>query len=162
MKVFFPIKVINRYKYNFPSNRLSYLFPFKETKNNPAFLKILNNELERLVPLEVGKHCSSEKCKELGATLKKCYYADIELSISNITTYTEVCLIKILKSLEINKNFLTQLISDKMFFHAVHRTILSRLNSENSGPIYLLRCAFDSAWMALAKNMFADRGIKGK
>lgn len=49
-----------------------------------------------------------------------------------------------------------------MFFHAVHRTILSRLNIENSGPIYFLRCAFDSEWMALAKNLFADRGIKGK
>lgn len=82
---------IQIYTFNFlPKSTIIY-FPFIEAKNNPVFLKILNNEPERLVPLEVEKHCTSEKCKELGATLKKCYYGDTELSNASITTYTQVC-----------------------------------------------------------------------
>lgn len=95
-----------------------------------------------MVPWDLEPNRTSDKCKEHGATFKKFYYGNTEPSWSSIFTYT-------------------QLIGDKLFWHGIHRTLLSRLAQPNSGPSYLMRFDFDSDIMSLSKYMFAGRNIKG-
>lgn len=53
------------------------------------------------------------------------------------------------------------MIGDKLFWHGIHRSILSRMSYEHVAPTYLLRFDYDSEVMNLSKFMFAGRGIKG-
>lgn len=50
---------------------------------------------------------------------------------------------------------------DKIFWHGIHRTLLSRLSFPDSGPTYLMRFDFDSLIMNYAKFVFCGKGPKG-
>lgn len=53
--------------------------------------------------------------------------------------------------------------SDKIFWHGIHRIILSRLNRTlNGGPTYLYRFNFDSPFFNLCRIMFCGQDVRGK
>lgn len=50
---------------------------------------------------------------------------------------------------------------DKLFWHGIHRTILSRQSFPDAGPTYLMRFNFDSDVMNIARHLFAGKNVKG-
>lgn len=51
---------------------------------------------------------------------------------------------------------------DKIFWHGIHRALLSRLSFPDAGSTYFMRFDFDSPIMNYAKFVFAGRDVKGK
>lgn len=50
--------------------------------------------------------------------------------------------------------------TDSGFWHGIHRTVLSRVNSKDAGPTYLYRFSFDSCF-SLVKLLVCGHGMKG-
>lgn len=51
--------------------------------------------------------------------------------------------------------------TDKLFWHGVHRTILSRMNSLERGPTYVYRFAFDSPTFNHYRVLMCGKEIRG-
>lgn len=100
------------------------LFAYKGATSNPILFEHLG-DFEHYVPLELDIARDSPKGKEFGRRLKEFYYHDEKPSLANIETFINI-------------------VSDQLFWHGVHRTILSRLSKKNSGHTYLYRFNVDS------------------
>lgn len=51
--------------------------------------------------------------------------------------------------------------SDKLFWHGVHRAILSRINSLEKGPTWVYRFNFDSAFFNHYRVIMCGKGVRG-
>lgn len=61
----------------------------------------------------------------------------------------------------LNPPFILQLMTDKLFWHGVHRTILSRMNSLERGATYVYRFAFDSPTFNHYRVLMAGKEVRG-
>lgn len=55
----------------------------------------------------------------------------------------------------------TQLMTDKLFLHGLHRTILSRLNSKKPSKTFLYRFSVDSDTYNHYRIVFCDKNVRG-
>lgn len=117
------------------------LFSLSEIKENPAILSNLK-DFEYLVPLELDLVRTSQRCKEFGKKLKKHYYGDTEPSFEN------------------RDGYLT-LMTDKLFWHGLHRTIYGRINSKTTAKTYVYRFSVDSETYNHYRIYFCDKNVRG-
>ena len=66
------------------------LLVYKETKKHAHRLEGLSAAFERTVPFDLETDRTSNRCKELGAALKKFYFGYTELSMATIDSYVKV------------------------------------------------------------------------
>ncbi|XP_062544107.1 esterase B1-like [Armigeres subalbatus] len=117
------------------------LFSLSEIKENPAIMNNLK-DFEYFVPLELDLVRTSAKCKEFGIRLKKHYYGDTAPSFEN------------------REGYLT-LMTDKLFWHGLHRTIYSRINSKKASKTYVYHFTVDSATYNHYRIYFCDKNVRG-
>ncbi|XP_058838420.1 esterase B1-like [Topomyia yanbarensis] len=117
------------------------LFCLSGIKENPSIMSNLKN-FEYLVPLDLDLVRTSQQCKELGMRLKKFYYGDSEPSLEN------------------RDGYLT-LMTDKLFWHGVHRTICSRMNLQKNANTYVYRFSVDSDTYNHYRINFCDKNVRG-
>ncbi|XP_055628008.1 esterase B1-like [Toxorhynchites rutilus septentrionalis] len=117
------------------------LFFMDEIKENPSMMSNLR-DFEHLVPLELDPVRSLPSCKERGIRLKKFYYGDVEPSYEN-------------------RNGYLTLMSDKLIWHGLHRTIYSRINSGKSGHTYVYHFSVDSETYNHYRIYFCDKNVRG-
>nr|CAA88030.1 estalpha2 esterase [Culex quinquefasciatus] len=117
------------------------LFCLNGIKENPSIMSNLK-DFEYLVPLELDLVRTSQRCKEVGKQMKKFYYGETEPSFEN------------------REGYLT-LMTDKLFLHGLHRTILSRLNSKKPSKTFLYRFSVDSDTYNHYRIVFCDKNVRG-
>uniref|UniRef100_A0A182M0X3 Carboxylic ester hydrolase n=1 Tax=Anopheles culicifacies TaxID=139723 RepID=A0A182M0X3_9DIPT len=117
------------------------LFALSTIKENPAIMDNLKN-FEYLVPMELELVRSSQVCREYGLRLKKFYYGETEPSFEN------------------REGYLT-LMTDKLFWHGIHRTIQSRNSSQKGAKTFVYRFAVDSETYNHYRIYFCDRNVRG-
>lgn len=117
------------------------LFSLSEIKDNPSIMENLK-DFEYLVPLELDLVRTSHRCKEFGNRLKKHYYGDTEPSFEN------------------RDGYLT-LMTDKLFWHGLHRTIYGRINSKKLAKTYVYRFSVDSDTYNHYRIYFCDKNVRG-
>ncbi|XP_055604380.1 uncharacterized protein LOC129752629 [Uranotaenia lowii] len=117
------------------------LFCLDGIKQNPSIMTSLDN-FEYLVPLELDLVRTSQRCKELGKRLKTFYYGTTEPSFEN------------------KDGYLT-LMTDKLFWHGLHRTLCSRVNSKTEAKTYIYRFSVDSEKYNHYRIYFCDKNVRG-
>lgn len=135
------------------------LYCYTEAKKDPRILKELGN-CEYIVPLEFGLNRESDQCIELGKKIKEFYFGDKEPSEDTIFQYTEVYLTPI-QIIAYEFKICFQIMTDKLFWHGLHRTILSRLQNAKDAATYVYRFNFDSPTFNHFKLLFCGKGIPG-
>lgn len=111
-----------------------------EIRRRPITLDEVKN-CEYLVPNELGLDRTSEKCLELGLRIKKAHFGDEECSSETSMQYLE-------------------LLSYKMFWHGITRTVMSRLEFSKA-PTYLYRFEFDSPFFNQIRSLICGKGQTG-
>ncbi|XP_055847644.1 esterase B1-like [Episyrphus balteatus] len=111
-----------------------------EIRRRPITLDEVKN-CEYLVPNDLGLERNSEKCQEFGLRLKKAYFGDEGCSLKTSMQYLE-------------------LLSYKMFWHGISRTVQSRLEYSKA-PTYLYRFEFDSPFFNQIRNLICGKGHTG-
>ncbi|XP_035789875.1 esterase B1-like [Anopheles albimanus] len=117
------------------------LFCLNGIKENPSIMDNLK-DFEYLVPLELELVRTSQACKEYGLKLKRFYYGDTEPSFEN-------------------RNGYLTLMTDKLFWHGLHRTIYGRIASSKPAKTYVYRFAVDSDTYNHYRIYFCDRNVRG-
>uniref|UniRef100_A0A182QUV2 Carboxylic ester hydrolase n=1 Tax=Anopheles farauti TaxID=69004 RepID=A0A182QUV2_9DIPT len=117
------------------------LFCLSAIKENPAIMDSLK-DFEYLVPNELELVRGSQKCREYGLKLKKFYYGDTQPSFEN-------------------KNGYLTLMTDKLFWHGLHRTIYARINSKRTSKTFVYRFSVDSETYNHYRIYFCDRDVRG-
>ncbi|XP_050092817.1 esterase B1-like [Anopheles aquasalis] len=117
------------------------LFCLSGIKENPSIMDNLK-DFEYLVPLELELVRTSQACKEYGLKLKRFYYGDTEPSFEN-------------------RNGYLQLMTDKLFWHGLHRTIYGRIASSKPAKTFVYRFAVDSDTYNHYRIYFCDRNVPG-
>ncbi|XP_053667301.1 esterase B1-like [Anopheles marshallii] len=117
------------------------LFCLSSIKENPAIMENLKN-FEYLVPTELELVRASQLCREYGLRLKKFYYGETKPSFDN------------------RDGYLT-LMTDKLFWHGIHRTIYSRTRSPKVANTFVYRFAVDSETYNHYRIYFCDRNVRG-
>ncbi|ETN61217.1 esterase B1 [Anopheles darlingi] len=117
------------------------LFCLSGIKENPSIMDNLK-DFEFLVPLELELVRTSQACKEYGLKLKRFYYGDTEPSFEN-------------------RNGYLTLMTDKLFWHGLHRTICGRIASGKPAKTYVYRFAVDSDTYNHYRIYFCDRNVRG-
>uniref|UniRef100_A0A182JF69 Carboxylic ester hydrolase n=1 Tax=Anopheles atroparvus TaxID=41427 RepID=A0A182JF69_ANOAO len=117
------------------------LFCLNGIKENPAIMDNLH-DFEYLVPLELGLVRASQTCKEYGLRMKKFYYGETQPSFEN------------------REGYLT-LMTDKLFWHGLHRTIYSRVSQRKPSKTFVYRFAVDSETYNHYRIYFCDRKVRG-
>lgn len=116
------------------------LFCYPEAIKDPTIIKTL--DFESLVPLELGLNKSSEKCKKFGAAMKEFYFNKDEPSLATLDNYVDI-------------------MTDKLFWHGIHRALVIRINVEKPAPTFLYRFNFDSPTFSAYKVLMCGKGVKG-
>ncbi|XP_055902981.1 esterase B1-like isoform X2 [Eupeodes corollae] len=111
-----------------------------EIRRRPITLDEVEN-CEYLVPNDLGLDRSSEKCKQFGLQIKKTHFGDEECSSKTSMQYLD-------------------LLSYKMFWHGISRTVMSRLEFSKA-PTYLYRFEFDSPFFNQIRNLICGKGHNG-
>lgn len=111
-----------------------------EIQRRPKTLDETKN-CEYLVPNDLGLERSSDLCLEYGLKIKKVHFGDEECSSKTSMQYLE-------------------LLSYKMFWHGISRTVMSRLTF-STAPTYLYRFAYDSPFFNQVRNLICGRGHSG-
>ncbi|XP_065081721.1 esterase B1-like [Ochlerotatus camptorhynchus] len=117
------------------------LFSLSEIKENPSIMSNLK-DFEYLVPLELDLVRTSQRCKELGRRLKQHYYGNSEPSFENKEGYLS-------------------LMTDKLFWHGLHRTIFNRINTTKAAKTYVYRFSVDSDTYNHYRIYFCDKNVRG-
>ncbi|XP_053675826.1 esterase B1-like [Anopheles nili] len=117
------------------------LFCLSTIKENPSIMDNLK-DFEYLVPLELELERSSQTCHEYGQRLKKYYYGDTNPSFEN-------------------RNGYLTLMTDKLFWHGLHRTICSRISAKKEAKTFAYRFAVDSETYNHYRIYFCDRNVRG-
>ncbi|XP_052898916.1 esterase B1-like [Anopheles moucheti] len=117
------------------------LFCLSSIKENPAIMDNLKN-FEYLVPTELELVRTSQLCREYGLRLKKFYYGETKPSFDN------------------RDGYLT-LMTDKLFWHGIHRTIYSRTRLPKVAKTFVYRFAVDSETYNHYRLYFCDRNVRG-
>ncbi|XP_052872785.1 esterase B1-like [Anopheles cruzii] len=117
------------------------LFCMSEIKEKPAIFDNLK-DFEYLVPLELGLVRGSQACKDFGLKMKRFYYGDTKPSFEN-------------------RNGYLTLMTDKLFWHGLHRTIYSRIESKKPSKTFVYRFAVDSDTYNHYRIYFCDRNARG-
>ncbi|XP_055537412.1 esterase B1-like [Wyeomyia smithii] len=117
------------------------LFCLSGIKEKPSIMTSLKS-FEYLVPPELDLVRTSQQCKELGLRLKRFYYGESQPSFEN------------------NAGYLT-LMTDKLFWHGLHRTIYSRINSKRAAKTYVYRFSVDSDTHNHYRIIFCDKDVRG-
>ncbi|KFB50589.1 AGAP006227-PA-like protein [Anopheles sinensis] len=117
------------------------LFCLNGIKENPTIMDNLG-DFEYLVPLELGLVKTSHSCQRYGQRLKKFYYGETEPSFEN------------------RQGYLT-LMTDKLFWHGLHRTIYSRVGQRKGAKTFVYRFAVDSETYNHYRIYFCDRNVRG-
>lgn len=130
----------------------------------PALLPKLN--LDHAVPLfELKIDVESEKAKRLGQLIKNYYFGYSELKPETVLVYLMVWILLLDPNnpimLIIHPHLSPQVLSDKNFNHAVHRTVKARVGVEDAGPTYVYRFALESPTYGFVKGMFAEKNVPG-
>ncbi|XP_037916880.1 esterase B1-like isoform X1 [Hermetia illucens] len=118
-------------------NSFEGLLLYPNVKRNMGILKELG-DCAYLVPNDLNLDRNSEQCKEFGLRLKKEYFGDKEPTLFPYLN----------------------LLSYKVFWHGIHRTVLSRLKYA-SAPTYLYRFDFDSENFNHFRNLVCGKGVRG-
>ncbi|XP_059612774.1 esterase B1-like [Phlebotomus argentipes] len=116
------------------------LFSYREAIEFPNIVNHLS--CDYLVPLDLDLDVKSDRCQMLGNQIKKFYFGDQQPSMETLNEYI-------------------MLMTDKLFWHGVHRTILSRLNAPNAGPTFLYRFNFDSPTFNHYRVMMCGKTVRG-
>uniref|UniRef100_A0A182SXE9 Carboxylic ester hydrolase n=1 Tax=Anopheles maculatus TaxID=74869 RepID=A0A182SXE9_9DIPT len=117
------------------------LFCLSSIKENPAIMDGLK-DFEYLVPMELELVRSSHVCRKYGRRLKTFYYGDTKPSFEN------------------REGYLT-LMTDKLFWHGIHRTIYSRINSRKGAKTFVYRFSVDSETYNHYRIYLCDRNVRG-
>uniref|UniRef100_A0A1L8DM61 Carboxylic ester hydrolase n=1 Tax=Nyssomyia neivai TaxID=330878 RepID=A0A1L8DM61_9DIPT len=116
------------------------LFSYREANEFPNVVNTL--KCENMVPLELNLDQKGEECQRLAEKLKKFYFGDKEPSVERINEYVV-------------------LMTDKLFWHGIQRTLLSRLNAQEAGPTYLYRFNFDSPTFNHYRILMCGKTVRG-
>ncbi|GAB0093837.1 Carboxylic ester hydrolase [Sergentomyia squamirostris] len=116
------------------------LFSYREVFDHPDTVNQLS--CEHLVPLELELEQKGPKCLALGEKIRQFYFGDQQPSIEVINNYI-------------------QLMTDKLFWHGIHRGILSRLNAPDAGDTYLYRFNFDSPTFNHYRILMCGKTVRG-
>lgn len=116
------------------------LFSFAETVRIPDRLNTLG-DCQHIVPRELSPDRKTDLCRELGLKLKKAYFGENEPSIKLLNSYLD-------------------LMSYRLFWHPIHRAVLSRL-AYAQAPTYLYRFDFDSAFFNHVRNLKCAKDQRG-
>uniref|UniRef100_A0A182TDG7 Carboxylic ester hydrolase n=1 Tax=Anopheles melas TaxID=34690 RepID=A0A182TDG7_9DIPT len=117
------------------------LFCLSSIKESPAIMDNLKN-FEYLVPTELELVRGSQACQQYGLKLKKFYYGESQPSFDN------------------RDGYLT-LMTDKLFWHGLHRTVCSRISSQTPAKTFVYRFAVDSETYNHYRIYFCDRNARG-
>lgn len=116
------------------------LFCYPETIKDPTILETL--DFEHLVPFELGLDRAGDKCKKLGAALKEFYFDKSKPSFKALDSYIDI-------------------MTDKLFWHGIYRSLVIRINVEKPAPTFLYRFNFDSPTFNAYKVLMCGKGVKG-
>ncbi|GAB0087666.1 esterase B1-like [Sergentomyia squamirostris] len=116
------------------------LYFHSEINKYPELLTELT--CENLVPIDLNPDRKSENCLELGQKIQKFYFGDDKPSMKHADIYI-------------------RMMTDKLFWHGFHRTILSRAHVPNVGPTYFYRFAFDSPTFNHYRIMSCGKSVRG-
>lgn len=111
-----------------------------EIRRRPVTLDEVK-DCQYLVPSDLCLDRDSEKCREFGLLIKKTHFGDEECSLKTSTEYLD-------------------LLAYKMFWHGIHRTVLSRLE-HSTQPTYLYRFEFDSPFFNMLREFICGKGQQG-
>lgn len=120
------------------------LYLYRPSMDNPQLLKDADDNSELLVPIELGLDVDSDERRELGKLMKKYYFGSEQPSLKTLDKYVH-------------------LMTDKWFFHGIHRALLSRLRyaPAEAGPVFLYRFNYDSETFNHFRVNICGNGVRG-